>query len=106
MPIQKRQCPPENVIYDVEGRGARHTLFSSTEVLQAGNNDLDEVLAVVSATGMTLAAANLQVAGIAFSMTACAWSLWTMVVCSTLLCSQHCVTCWHPVFNVLHANQT
>lgn len=71
MPILKRQCPPEDVIYDVEGRGARHTLFSSTAVLQGGDNDHDEVLAVVSATGRTLAAANLQVAYL-LSMTACA----------------------------------
>lgn len=66
MPVQKRQCPLENVGYDMEGRGARHTLFSSTAVLQAGNSDTDEVLAVVSATGKkpsTLAGATVQVTG-------------------------------------------
>lgn len=51
MPVQKRQCPAEDIRYDVEGKGARHTLFSSTTVLQAGTNHSDEVLAVVSATG-------------------------------------------------------
>lgn len=74
MPVQKRQCPPEHVRYDVDGRGARHTLFSSTAVLQAGNNDVDEVLAVVSATGMALAAVDLQLA-ILPSMTACSCSM-------------------------------
>ena len=61
MPVQKRQCPAEDVRYEVEGRGARHTLFSSTAVLQAGNTDLDEVLAVVTATGMTLAALQMPI---------------------------------------------
>ena len=54
MPVQKRQCPSDSTSYEVGGRVARHTLFSSTAVLQAGNSDSDEVLAVVSATGMTL----------------------------------------------------
>lgn len=52
LPVQKRQCPVEDVGYEAEGRSARHTLFSSSLVLQAGNSDSDDVVAVVSATGM------------------------------------------------------
>ena len=80
MPVQKRQCPSDNVSYDVEGRGARHTLFSSTAVLQAGNNDLDEVLAVVSATGTALAPLQVPICrwqAIFFSTTAA-----TLAVCT------------------------
>ena len=54
LPVQKRQCPVEDVGYEVEGRSARHTLFSSTLVLQAGSKDSEEVVAVVSATGTPL----------------------------------------------------
>ena len=54
LPVQKRQCPVEDVSYEAEDRSARHTLFSSTLVLQAGNSHSEDVLAVVSATGMPL----------------------------------------------------
>ena len=52
MPVQKRQCPATDTAYDVRGEGSRYTLFSSTTVLHAGTNDNDEVLAVVTATGL------------------------------------------------------
>lgn len=52
MPVQKRQCPTNDTAYDVRGEGSRYTLFSSTTVLQAGTNGSDEVLAVVTATGV------------------------------------------------------
>jgi len=52
MPVQKRQCPTNDSAYDVRGEGSRYTLFSSATVLQAGINDSDEVLAVVTATGV------------------------------------------------------
>lgn len=81
MPIQKRQCPLENVSYEVEGRGARHTLFSSTAVLQAGNSDTDEVLAVVSATGMH--PPHLQVL----------LGRWQASVCSMTICVSVCGSC-------------
>ena len=52
MPQHKRQCPSEDIAYDVQGHGSRYSLFSSTTVLQAGSTDTDQVLAVVTATGM------------------------------------------------------
>lgn len=54
MPVQKRQCPSEDLAYSVEEHGSRYTLLSSTTVLQAGTNEADEVLAVVTATGTNL----------------------------------------------------
>lgn len=81
MPIQKRQCPLENVGYEVEGRGARHTLFSSTAVLQAGTSDTDQVLAVVAATGMH--PPHLQVLP----------GRWQTVVCSMTICVHVCIPC-------------
>ena len=60
LPVQKRQCPVEDVGYEVEGRSARHTLFSSTLVLQAGSKDSEEVVAVVSATGTPLISAHIS----------------------------------------------
>ena len=100
MPIQKRQCPLENMGYEVDGRGARHTLFSSTAVLQAGNSNTDQVLAVVSATGMHCP--HLQVLP----------GRWQASMCSMTICvasraclpktvpQQHYRTCWQL------ANQT
>ena len=52
MPQHKRQCPSEDIAYDVQGHGSRYSLFSSITVLQAGSTDTDQVLAVVTATGM------------------------------------------------------
>ncbi|CAM6091151.1 unnamed protein product [Calypogeia fissa] len=59
MPVQK--YAPSNLqdVYDPEGRGARHTLFSGTTVLQAGTSPSDEVVGVVSATGMATSKGNL-----------------------------------------------
>lgn len=52
MPVQKYEAPNNNSVYEPEGlRGARHTLFSGTEVLQAGAGGCTEVLAIVTATG-------------------------------------------------------
>lgn len=52
MPVSKIKAPDNSTLYDSEGaRGARHTLFSGTEVLQAGARDTGEVLAIVTATG-------------------------------------------------------
>ena len=52
MPVQKYEAPNNNAVYEPEGpRGARHTLFSGTEVLQAGAGGCTEVLAIVTATG-------------------------------------------------------
>ena len=52
MPVQKRQCPQENMSYAAEGLGSRYSLFSSTTVLQAGISSSDDVIAVVTATGV------------------------------------------------------
>lgn len=54
MPVQKYAPSNGHDAYDPEGRGARHTLFSGTTVLQAGSSISDEVLGVVSATGRHL----------------------------------------------------
>lgn len=51
LPIQKQQCPVEDVGCEVKGGSARHTLLSSTLVVQAGNSHSEDVVAVVSATG-------------------------------------------------------
>jgi magnesium-transporting ATPase (P-type) len=52
MPVQKYEAPNNDSVYEPEGpRGARHTLFSGTEVLQAGAGGCTEVLAIVTATG-------------------------------------------------------
>ena len=52
MPVSKIKAPDNGTLYDSEGaRGGRHTLFSGTEVLQAGARDTREVLAIVTATG-------------------------------------------------------
>lgn len=52
MPIQKLAAPATSLLYSRSGGGARHTLYASTTVLQAGKSSEDTVLAVVTATGM------------------------------------------------------
>jgi hypothetical protein len=54
MPVQKYMAPNKPELYDPEGNGARHTLFSGTTVLQAGTQSGCEVLAFVTATGSPL----------------------------------------------------
>jgi magnesium-transporting ATPase (P-type) len=54
MPVQKYMAPNKPELYDPEGNGARHTLFSGTTVLQAGTQSGCEVLAYVTATGSPL----------------------------------------------------
>ena len=58
MPVHKYKAHPEDgeVTYEPESaRGARHTLFSGTLVLQAGAaGSSTEVLAIVTATGTLL----------------------------------------------------
>ncbi|ETP11523.1 hypothetical protein F441_12937 [Phytophthora nicotianae CJ01A1] len=50
MPVQKSPIPDHsNTIYDSEGRGKKHTLFSGTLVLSSGRNE--EIHAVVLTTG-------------------------------------------------------
>lgn len=52
MPVQKYTAPANDAVYEPEGpRGVRHTLFSGTEVLQAGSGGSTEVLGIVTATG-------------------------------------------------------
>lgn len=53
MPVQKYMAANNTQHYDPHGRGARHTLFSGTTVLQAGTNNEDDVLAIVASTGTT-----------------------------------------------------
>eukprot|EP00884_Botryococcus_braunii_P008422 jgi/Botrbrau1/17581/Bobra.0166s0023.1 len=62
MPIQKLQAPPEGHTYDPAHSGARHTLFAGTRVLQAGTSPSDQVLAVVTATGMATSKGDLLAA--------------------------------------------
>ena len=109
MPVQKRQCPPEDVRYDVDGRGARHTLFSSTAVLQAGNSDLEEVLAVVSATGETLAPLQLPICAwpAMLNTTACSCSMQSIFVYSvpfSVFMLASCVQCAARKLNVKFKN--
>ncbi|KAF1787867.1 P-type ATPase, A domain [Phytophthora cactorum] len=50
MPVQKTPIPDNNnTVYDPEGRGKKHTLFSGTFVLSSGRNE--EIHAVVQTTG-------------------------------------------------------
>lgn len=75
LPIQKRQCPVEDVGYEVKGHSARHTLLSSTLVVQAGNSHSKDVLAVVSATGMPLCkTVSLSVPGSKFGTRVILWA--------------------------------
>lgn len=53
MPVQKYMAANNIQQYDVNGQGGRHTLFSGTTVLQAGTNNEDDVLAVVTSTGIS-----------------------------------------------------
>lgn len=50
-PVQKYYAPNTADIYQAEGHGSRHTLFSGTRVLQAGRRQQHDVLAIVAATG-------------------------------------------------------
>ncbi|KAL3676686.1 hypothetical protein R1sor_026634 [Riccia sorocarpa] len=52
MPVQKYAAPDSLAEYLPEGRHSSHTLFSGTTVLQAGVESQDDVLAIVTATGM------------------------------------------------------
>ncbi|KAI5068179.1 hypothetical protein GOP47_0016524 [Adiantum capillus-veneris] len=58
-PVQKYQAPNTRGVYQAEGKGSRHTLFSGTRVLQAGSRQDRDVLAVVTATGMSTSKGNL-----------------------------------------------
>ncbi|MCO5602074.1 hypothetical protein L7F22_056201 [Adiantum nelumboides] len=58
-PVQKYQAPNSAGIYQAEGKGSRHTLFSGTRVLQAGSRNDRAVLAVVTATGMSTSKGKL-----------------------------------------------
>ncbi|KAH7460028.1 putative cation-transporting ATPase 13A5 [Phytophthora ramorum] len=50
MPVQKFPIPDHSAtIYDAEGRGKKHTLFSGTRVLSSGRNE--EIHGVVQTTG-------------------------------------------------------
>ncbi|KAG1712859.1 hypothetical protein DVH05_000594 [Phytophthora capsici] len=50
MPVQKSPIPDHSdTVYDAQGRGKRHTLFSGTFVLSSGRNE--EIHAVVQSTG-------------------------------------------------------
>ena len=51
MPVQKYACPNDVATCDADS-GSRHMLFAGTQLLQAGSEKGDEVLAVVSATGL------------------------------------------------------
>ncbi|KAH9540758.1 hypothetical protein CY35_14G023000 [Sphagnum magellanicum] len=59
MPVQKYMAPDKPELYDPEGNGAQHTLFSGTTVLQAGTQSGCEVLAFVTATGMSTSKGKL-----------------------------------------------
>lgn len=61
-PVQKYYAPNTAGIYQMEGHGSRHTLFSGTRVLQAGSRQNHEVLAVVTATGMSTSKGKLLAA--------------------------------------------
>ncbi|BBN19120.1 hypothetical protein MPTK1_8g08050 [Marchantia polymorpha subsp. ruderalis] len=52
MPVQKYAAIISQDGYEPQGRGYRHTLFSGATVLQAGTCPSDEIIGVVSATGM------------------------------------------------------
>ncbi|MCO5602078.1 hypothetical protein L7F22_056205 [Adiantum nelumboides] len=58
-PVQKYHAPNTAGIYEAEGHGTRHTLFSGTRVLQAGSRLNHNVLAVVTATGMATSKGKL-----------------------------------------------
>lgn len=61
-PVHKYHAPNTSSTYQVEGHGARHTLFSGTRVLQAGSRENHDVLAVVTATGMSTSKGKLLAA--------------------------------------------
>lgn len=53
MPVQKYMAANNIERYKSDGSGARHTLFSGTTVLQAGGSNQDDVLAIVTSTGLS-----------------------------------------------------
>lgn len=59
MPVQKYNASDDEDVYEAEGKGTRHTLFSGTQVLQAGGDGSREVLAIVTATGMSTSKGRL-----------------------------------------------
>ncbi|KAG0585432.1 hypothetical protein KC19_2G011200 [Ceratodon purpureus] len=59
MPVQKYMASNNLERYRLEGHGSRHTLFSGTTVLQAGNQRQDDVLAIVTSTGMATSKGEL-----------------------------------------------
>ncbi|KAH7415779.1 hypothetical protein KP509_14G060200 [Ceratopteris richardii] len=61
-PVQKYQAPNNTGTYEPEGHGSRHTLFSGTRVLQAGTHQDHDVLAFVTATGMSTSKGKLLAA--------------------------------------------
>eukprot|EP00250_Pteridium_aquilinum_P014895 c22269_g1_i1 orf=370-4158(-) len=61
-PVQKYYAPNSAGIYQAEGHGSRHTLFSGTRVLQAGSRQNHDVLAVVTETGMSTSKGKLLAA--------------------------------------------
>nr|PNR41660.1 hypothetical protein PHYPA_019065 [Physcomitrium patens] len=59
MPVQKYMAANNIERYKSDGSGARHTLFSGTTVLQAGGSNQDDVLAIVTSTGMATSKGKL-----------------------------------------------
>lgn len=63
MPVRKIALPaPEtdsDPLYDSENHDAKHTLFAGTKVLQSGTSASDQVLAVVTATGISTSKGQL-----------------------------------------------
>ncbi|XP_024527352.1 probable cation-transporting ATPase 13A4 [Selaginella moellendorffii] len=58
MPVQKYAAPNTDVQYKADGLGSRHTLFSGTTLLQAGQGH-DDALAIVTETGMSTSKGEL-----------------------------------------------
>lgn len=51
-PIQKIECPNDSKAKYTERKGARYTLYAGTSLLQLERGENDDVLAVVTATGI------------------------------------------------------
>ena len=71
MPIPKLQAPNDARVYDPAHGGARHTLFAGTTVLQAGASANEEVLAVVTATGLMLSVSLALSLSFSLSLSVC-----------------------------------
>ena len=65
MPVQKTACVNENVKYNPEGMGVRHTLFAGTTVLELNTDHGGDVVALVTSTGVRTSKGQL-VASILF----------------------------------------